>query len=734
MNILLIIALIIVLVTEYNENQKKKQRKIVRYDTQTGVPIYEGDEIIGYNTQTGHPIYGQKIPQKVPKELTQEDKTKISNTVLMITGAFLVVFASTIFLVSSWDSVPNIVKSLILVFIQVMFFLFSYICNSKLNISKVGTVFKVLAFIFMPIVLISLATFNILGESLSIDGEYFSLYTGISFLVSDLAFKAYGILRKDMAIKKTSYFMELLGVIFLTEQFFEEAAYSLLVISIYNIIMYILLQGNFLDKKAYQSFNNIISYCLVGLLILSTFGSTNYIYNIALVLYTVLFFVEYFIHKEEIPKKKYLLLFFITYFVSLSAIKNFDISPYFLYLIALIPIILLAKYNDSPSIRDLMTTLITIFIIGIMVFGLDHVDKSIPSLLMFIFGCLDCILAYILLGKKHFKLGAYITFILMIYDIFYILEIVDYSKYVLLFILPMIYLLEIAFEKLKDNTTDVIIIGGLSIEALILWGNYAILATLALMFAYLKLEKKSDDFLTIPMILSISLLTIEDEIMHIVVGIVLMVLFTLLSVLKGKFTVHSIVSLLFIMVGSLILELNAYYLFGLTLLWGLAHYITNKVIFNNDKNELYKIVIILSILGIYIKSLVEFEVHYYSMLMLGLYLALMAITKFVIKNDSTETKFLEYFFFLAISASALLFVNDLADSLILITIMFILIIYSFIRKYKSYMYCSIISLIGFIIHATWEFWTKLPWYFYILIIGLALIIFAMFDERLKQKK
>ncbi len=736
MNLLIIIALIVVLIAEYNESQKKKQRKIVRYDTQTGAPIYEGDVIIGYNTQTGHPIYGQKIEQKprVQKELTAEDKTKISNTILMFTGAFLVVFASVIFLVSSWDTVPNIGKTLILVFVQVMFGLFTYICNSKLNIPKVGTVFRILTFIFMPIVLISLATFDILGESVAIGGDYFCLYTGLSFIVADIAFKTYGILRKDMAIKKTSYFMELLGIIFLAEQFFDKAAYSLLLLSVYNIIMYILLQGNYLDKNAYQKFNNVVSYVVVGLLILSTFASTDYIYNISLALYTILFFAEYFIYKEEIPRKKYLLLFFITYFVSISAIKNLSISPYFLYLIALIPIILLAKHNDSPSIRDIMTALIAIFIAGITFFGLDEVDKSIPCLLMFIFGCVDCILAYLLLDKKYFKVGAYITFTMMIFDIFNILEITEISKYALLFIIPFIYLLEAGFEKLKDSTTDFVIIAGLSLESLFLWGNYALLAALVLMYAYIKLERKSEDWLVIPMILSISLVAIEDEIMHTIVGLILMVLYTALSASKGKFNAGTIVSLLFIIVGSLILEFNAYYLFGLTLLWSLAHYIPNKILFNNEKNELYKLVLIFSVLGIYIKSLIEFEVHYYSMLMLGLYLTLMAITKLVIKNDSTERKFLEYFFFLLISFSALFFVDDLADSIILITIMFILTIYNFIRNYKSYMYCSIIALIGFVIHATWEFWTKLPWYFYILIIGLGLIIFAMFDEKLKQKK
>ena len=379
MNILFVIAIAIVLFSEYNEYKKKNAKKIVGYDTQTGVPIYEGEVIIGYNTQNGHPIYGKKIEKKENKPLTQEDKTRISNTILMITGAFLIVFASVIFLVSSWNSVSNIIKTLILVFIQGMFILFSFICKNKLDIPKVSKVFKILSFIFIPIVLISLSTFNIVPESLCIEGEYFSLYIGLSFLVSDVVFKLYGILKEDMSIKKASYFMELLGVIFLADQFLPTASLNLLIISAYNIIMYILLHGGFLDNKAYKTFNTIASFIIVITLVLSTFGSIDYVYNVALLFYTILFFVEYLINTDEVQKRKNLILFFITYFVSITVIKDFNISPYFLYLIALIPIIILAKFAKSASTKELMTTLITVFIVGITVFGLDLTDSNNSS-------------------------------------------------------------------------------------------------------------------------------------------------------------------------------------------------------------------------------------------------------------------------------------------------------------------------------------------------------------------
>ena len=39
-----------------------------------------------------------------------------------------------------------------------------------------------------------------------------------------------------------------------------------------------------------------------------------------------------------------------------------------------------------------------------------------------------------------------------------------------------------------------------------------------------------------------------------------------------------------------------------------------------------------------------------------------------------------------------------------------------------------------IIFLTFEYWSQIPWYVYILIVGLALIVFAMLDEKRKINK
>ena len=49
-------------------------------------------------------------------------------------------------------------------------------------------------------------------------------------------------------------------------------------------------------------------------------------------------------------------------------------------------------------------------------------------------------------------------------------------------------------------------------------------------------------------------------------------------------------------------------------------------------------------------------------------------------------------------------------------------------------YTGLACLVINIIFLTAEYWSQIPWYVYILIVGLALIIFAMLDEKRKLNK
>jgi len=88
--------------------------------------------------------------------------------------------------------------------------------------------------------------------------------------------------------------------------------------------------------------------------------------------------------------------------------------------------------------------------------------------------------------------------------------------------------------------------------------------------------------------------------------------------------------------------------------------------------------------------------------------------------------------------SGILFFNavytqKIEDALILGTAMLILLAVSFSLKLKTWLALSIVSLIAITLYTTREFWFSLPWWLYLLVVGVSLIVLAALNETKKQK-
>jgi hypothetical protein len=224
----------------------RKHVNITGYDIRTGRPEFEYKKpIIGYHPLTGDPIFeGEVIPEvREPNQpLTAEEKTRLSNTILIITGAILIVLASIIFLATGWETMNGIFKTLILFGIQMIFSLFAYISNKKLDIPKIGKMFSYLTLAFVPIILLSLSFFELVGDYFSISGDGFSYYVGISLIVSDLVYKIYGKIKKDLFTKRCSLVVEALAILFIATNI------NILYIDILALVLHTIIIYNFMVK------------------------------------------------------------------------------------------------------------------------------------------------------------------------------------------------------------------------------------------------------------------------------------------------------------------------------------------------------------------------------------------------------------------------------------------------------------------------------------------------------
>lgn len=709
----------------------KKYVNITGHDPRTGQPYFEYKKpIIGYNPNTGEPVFeGEEIPKpEMPKQpLTEEEKNRISNSILIVTGAVLVVIASIIFLATGWETMHGFFKTLILVGIQFIFYGFGYISNEKLNIPKIGKMFNYLTLAFVPIIMSSLSFFELVGEYLSIGGEGVTYYLGFSLIVSDFIFKYYGKVNNEIFVKRSSLILEAVGILFLLNKI-DILYIEALALVIHTIIIYILLQGGYLDSKAYNIINEIYAIFLIFAIGIPTLSEVNVISFVSLIILSLGFFIRCLDSEDESDKKNLLIYFLISYLLAIRIIEEFDILPFFLYLLALLPIIGLTKVINSPSTKKNIISVVGFLTITITVLSIFNSERTIYFLLTYIIGFIISIIVYFITKGSIYKLWSYITFSLIFVAICYITEITDVSKYILLVMPILVYALETVFDKVKDKTSMIFILGCLILATQAFITEYTLLLPLILMTIYLLLENKKE-LLLIPMIGSFLILSFDNRtIVDMIFGI-LSVIYIFASISIEEFNRYSLFSLITLIALWLDLEISAYVLWILVLIWGVIHYICKP----KDNTEIYVSSIVFSIFGLYTKALIDIDSQLYANYALGIILLSICMTKGILKKwDKDFLKFIEVAVICGLTLFGAAVIEEPIDGVAYLGILAIVSILSYSKEWKTYLYSSIISMIFGVIVLTAEYWKELPWYVYILIIGLALISFAMYDEKRKQ--
>lgn len=742
--ILAIILLIVLAIIDNSDKEKERKPIIIGYKPGSGEPVFNkefNEKPIGYDIHTGAPIYesDRKEEKKIepPKVKTEEDKQRTINSLLMITGAILIVFASIIFLVTSWEVLDGIIKTLILVAIQIVFYIFSVICDKTFNIPKTSKVFKYLSLVFVPIVLLSLSCFEIIGDYLSIGGDGVLLYFGLAFILSDIIFKVINYIEKDKIIGGVSHLLENLGVLFVAEHFLPEDAWSLLILSVYNLVYYALIAKNIVNKEYYLGVNHAINYVNVAiLLLLLSINGPEYSVNASLFVNALYYFVKYLFNDNDMKQRRYIIYFLGLYIASLTILRIIEIPPYFVYILALIPLLLLTIVIKKNHLKDALLYGIMIFsilIIGRALFDIiidskEVIGNEIYYLLTFISAFILYVITYIISKKGLAKILAYSAFTLIFMEILKMTELEELNKYILLVTIVLVYFLEVLFERLKDKNTEFYIPALIIIESIVLIQNYAVLVPLLFMIIYIKLEHKEEALLIVPMLMSLSIFTMEDSTTSRIISYVLLGIYSLLSITKKDFNIYTVISFIAIFYADAVFEIHPITFSAVLTLWSIAHLIINNY------QKFFKFATITSVLLLYINIIRTLELDMIAPYLFGAYLYLISLTRYLFKEKVEELKPLECIGIAFITIFGITRLVGPSDAVILIFSLLIISIVGFVMKWNHITYTGLICLIINIIVLTVEYWSQIPWYVYILIVGLALIAFAMFDEKRKLNK
>ena len=239
----------------------------------------------------------ENVKPILEKNKIKNEKEK-KNTTILATGAAFIILSAIVLLTSTWHIMPNVIKTVILLLIAVVFFELSSFAKGK-KLHKAARAFYYIAMAYIPIFCISISAFGLLGKYLSIfgDGKYiFFTIAGISNSI--LYYIEYK--RKNMP---ELFYGSLLIQVFTVIMFsciFETSIQNILFCTLlYNIVFMLLTQNNKFLKENKYIYGFVPYFGLVFCLILAVFAN-SFIVLCDLVFMAINFLVLYFKDKKMV--------------------------------------------------------------------------------------------------------------------------------------------------------------------------------------------------------------------------------------------------------------------------------------------------------------------------------------------------------------------------------------------------------------------------------------------------
>ena len=207
------VVVLILLICVYNannrikelekENKRLKQEILFMKNKQNeDVAVVESvNEEVSEKVQTQIPqknVLKEKIPlsEKEKKRIALEKEKKereARNTTILITGAILIVLSAIVFLMSTWYTIPNILKTSVLVLLIAVFFGGSKIAKEKFGLEKTSNTFFYMAMAYIPICLFSISILGLFGDFLSLTGDgryiYLTMMGSVTALIYYVIYK-----------------------------------------------------------------------------------------------------------------------------------------------------------------------------------------------------------------------------------------------------------------------------------------------------------------------------------------------------------------------------------------------------------------------------------------------------------------------------------------------------------------------------------------------------------------
>ena len=635
-----------------------------------------------------------------PSEKKPVEKTDVKNILILISGSVLIVLAAIVFLATSWHSIPNVVKTITLVLLDIVFFALSYVAKAGFKLKQTAKTFKYIGLLYIPIVLISISVLRLFGDIITVGQGKYIYYSVCTIFLSILYFIE--------ASKNKSYLLTVFSLLF----------QALAVVSVVNV------------------FTSDISVLVFGLLLYSFFA--NRLYN------------KEFLKSQHLEESKDLFLidFIVISVLSVIPIYNQILTNTATVFTALGSLILTLNFIvtkfDGKRIKvcydlGLLFTILTF--ISIKDFHLLFMYKLLTfSLAAFVLYTINYLTAKSKGVKLVYKMVSYTSLVVVLISLFNIYNLLNYLRYIPVLVFAITLFIEsISKEKnMRYYLFTLFIISSMALTIKFeLEAFLSLLLSSAVYSIYIKATKQSDWFLITPavallpyiFISNIELLfKLENIDLNLIFAIVILLLGTLKSIIKKKFNEGTVISIIYMILFAMTMHVNTYIKLAIPLVWAISHALTHKT------KTWYLITAYIFGLAIYHNIVNDLDIAKITVInYLGDFVVLYAVTNTIIK-ETTLARVLEYLFTLLIYFFAFNSYTDVTDAIIFTSCIFIAIVIGYIKKNGPMFLISLIAFVLNFIKLTIKFWTGIPWYAYMLIAGSALIIFAIINEANAKKE
>lgn len=346
---------------------------------------------------------------------------------------------------------------------------------------------------------------------------------------------------------------------------------------------------------------------------------------------------------------------------------------------------------------------------------------------------------YHLKDKKLYKLSAYIWTIITFFSIIYSFTTTGQE---LVFVLPIAtiitYVLDNYYSKEKDKSyellqTEFII----SFISLMFYHNiYTVLLFIIITILYVYHNynwQKPHTWNYIPLLtfnyyLIGSMINTNMELIKATSIIISIALLLILNTYNKKEYIG--MSLLNSIIGIIYYQINRY--FSVILLIVSAFIYKEK---DEKRNDLYlsSIYILTTILVKFIIK--DLELNKITVLNVGIYiLPLMLITRTFLYKKYKEYTNIEYIGLVGINLIAICLYSSEIDGMLYVLLLLFLTVLGYNKKWETLFLTSITFIVINVFLLTRVFWLSIPWWIYILLVGFALITFAIRNEIEEKEK